>query len=466
MIIAIIAILVLLIAVASTITALSFRRVVPTNMVHIVQRATKTVSYGSSQVAGNIYYEFPTWLPMLGVSVSKFPESNFEISLKDYEAYDIGRLPFKVDITAFFRISDSQVAAKRVATYGDLQAQLTRVLQGAVRRILATNSLEHILEARATLGKQFTDEVDEQLTEWGVTNVKMIEMMDIRDHDGSQVIQNMMAKEKSRIEKESRVVVAANIQEAETKEIEAKRQIALSRTEAEQQVGIREAEKAKTIGIAQEKSNQEVQAEAKVTAERNMEVQKVQNVRQAEIDKEVAVVRAEQDQQVRIVAAEAAKKSQVISAEADKESATHIAEGKLTATLKDAEGVQALGTAKAEAEKALLLAPVNAQITLANEIGSNEGYQAYLIKVRNIEATEAVGKEMAGAIKAADLKIIANSGDVQSGIGNLADVFTPKGGTSIAGMLAALNQTEEGAALLNKVVNTVTNVADTAKSKK
>jgi flotillin len=109
----------------------------------------------------------------------------------------------------------------------------------------------------------------------------------------------------------------------------------------------------------------------------------------------------------------------------------------------------------------MLVAPVNAQITLANEIGSNEGYQAYLIKVRNIEATEAVGKEMAGAIKAADLKIIANSGDVQSGIGNLADVFTPKGGTSIAGMLAALGQTEEGSALLGKVVGAVTDAAKT-----
>ena len=44
---------------------------------------------------------------------------------------------------------------------------------------------------------------------------------------------------------ESRIEVAKNLQEAESKEIEAKRQIALSRTEAEQQVGLREAEKQK-----------------------------------------------------------------------------------------------------------------------------------------------------------------------------------------------------------------------------
>ena len=439
-IIAAIALAVLLV-VGVMFTALSWRRVVPTNMVHIVQSSKKTVSYGASQTAGNTYYEFPSWIPVIGVTVSKFPESVFSISLKDYEAYDIGRLPFKVDVRAFFRISDSQIASRRVSDFTQLQDQLLGVLQGAVRRILATNTLEHTMQDRSSLGQQFTEEVDHGLTEWGVSTVKMIEFMDIRDHDGSQVIQNMMAKEKSRIEKESRIAVAANIQEAETKEIEAKRQVALSRTEAEQQVGIREAEKAKTIGIAQEKSSQEVQAEAKTTAERQMEVQKVNEVKAAEIARDVAVVKAQQDQQVKVVAAQA-----------ERDAATHIADGKLAATKKESEGVKALGEAKADAESKMLLAPVNAQLTLAKEIGDNEGYQAYLIKVRNIEASQAVGVEMAGAIKAADLKIIANSGDVQGGIGNLADVFTPKGGTSIGGMLTALSQTPEGAALVDGVV--------------
>jgi flotillin len=282
----------------------------------------------------------------------------------------------------------------------------------------------------------------------------MIEFMDIRDTAGSQVIQNMMAKEKSRIEKESRVTVADNIREAEMKEIEAKREIALTRTQAEQQVGIRQAEADKEVGIAKEKSNQEVQTEAKITTERLMEVKKVEEVKSAEIARDVAVVKAEQDKQV-----------QVVQAEAEKESTTRIAEGNLSATLKQAEGIQAEGAAKAEAEKAMLLAPVNAQLTLAKEIGDNEGYQTYLISVRNIEATESVGKEMAGAIKAADVKIIANSGDVQSGIGNLADIFTPKGGTSIGGMLEGLVQTDQGKALLNGVLTRLNNEAETVATK-
>ncbi len=435
--------------------AIVFRRVVPTNMVHIVQSAKKTVSYGRGLEAGNTYYAFPSSIPLFGVMVTEQTEAVFDLNLKDYDAYDVDRLEFLVDVRAYFRISDSQIAAQRVANFAELQNQLSGVLQGAVRNVLAKYTLDHIMTDRATLGKEFSSVVDEGLKEWGVTTVKTIEFMNIRDAKDSQVIHNIMAKKKSFIEMESRIEVANNKQAAETKEIEAQRTISLSRTEADQQVGIRNAEMEKTVGIAKERSEQEVQTEARTTTERQMEVQKVAQVKQAEIDREVAVVKAEQDQKVQVVAAQATKESQ-----------TQNAEGQLAATRKEAEGIQALGTARAEAEKAILLAPVNAQITLATEIGGNEGYQSYLIEVRKIEAGEAVGKEMAGAMKAADMKIIANSGDVQGGIGKLADVFTPAGGTSLAGMLSAFAQTPEGAAVVSGITERLAAPAVEGKSKK
>lgn len=429
-----------------------WRRVVPTNMVHIVQSSKKTVDYGRGRQSGNVYYEFPSFLPIVGVSVTQFPESVFGVNLKEYEAYDINRLPFSVDVAAFFRISDSQMAAQRVSSFNELQSQLTNVLQGAVRRILATNVLENIMQDRSSLGDQFTEEVDSQLEQWGVSTVKAIEFMDIHDSAGSNVIANIMAKDKSRIERESRVEVAENVKQAETKEIEAKREVQLRQVEAEQTVGMQVAEKDKAVGIAKEKSNQDVLEEAKTTAERNMEVTKVNQVRQAEIDRDVAVVDAERDKRVQVVAAEAAKESQVIAAQAERESKVQIADGDLQSTLKESEGVKALGEAKADAEQKMLMAPVNSQIELAREIGANEGYQTYLIEIRRVEATEVVGKEMAGALRDADLKVIANGGDVQSGIGNLADVLSPKGGTSIAGMLEALGQTEAGQKVIERVV--------------
>lgn len=420
--------------------ALIWRRVVPTNMVHIVQSSKKTISYGRGRDAGNTYYEIPSQIPMLGIEVIKFPESVFDIILNNYEAYDIGRLPFVVDVRAFFRITDSQVAAQRVANFDQLKDQLQGVLQGAVRRVLATNQLEKIMEDRAALGQQFTSEVDLQLKEWGVGTVKMIEFMDIRDSRDSKVIENIMAKEKSRIEMESRITVADNRRTAEMREIEATRSVESSRIEAEQKIGSQEAEKEQVVGIAREKSNQQVQLEAKTTAERLMDVRRVENVRSAEIAREVATVKAEEDRKVLVV-----------NAEGQKESTVRIAEGTLEAVKREAEGVSAIGKAKAEAETAILLAPVTAATTLADTIGENEGYQKYLINIRNVEATEKIGTAMADAMSAAEMKVIANSGSVQGGITSLADMFTPTGGTSIAGMMEALAQTDQGSALLKRL---------------
>src|SRR6218665_1328526 len=77
--------------------AMSLRRVVPTNEVHIVQSAKETTSYGKGTGHGNSYFEWPTSIPFLGVSKTIMPTSNFDVDLKAYEAYDDGRLPFIVD---------------------------------------------------------------------------------------------------------------------------------------------------------------------------------------------------------------------------------------------------------------------------------------------------------------------------------------------------------------------------------
>lgn len=419
---------------------LLLRRVVPTNMVHIVQTKKKTVSYGKDRPAGNVYWAWPSFLPMLGISVTKYPESVFNVGLRDYEAYDKGRLPFRVDIMAFFRISDSDVAAHRVSNFEELQSQLQSILQGAVRAVLGSVPLEEILQDRATLGTKFTEEVDAQLAEWGVKTVKSIEFMDIRDSHDSNVIENIMAKDKSRIERESRETVAENLRSAQEREIEAARQVKLQELDAQQQTGEREAQMKQQVGIAAEISQQQILEQAKVTAEKNMDVQKINDVKSAEIAREVAKVQAEQSKQVTIITAQAQKEQTVL-----------IAEGKLIEAEREAKGIEVTGAAKAAAETALLKAPVEAQIQLAREIGANDGYQNFLIEQRRVEATEQIGKEMAGAMKAADIKVIANGGDVQSGMNNLMDLFTPKGGTSIAGMFEALSQTEQGRQVVDRL---------------
>lgn len=422
-----------IVAVAGLITAIVLRRVVPTNMVHIVQSSKATTSYGKGKESGNTYYAWPSWVPIIGVTVLEFPESIFKVTLTDYEAYDQARLPFMVDVTAFFRVDHSETAAQRVASFEELEEQLDAVLKGAVRRILATNTLEQIMEARSELGRQFTAEVDEQIKEWGVKTVKTIEFMDLRDSkaSGSKVIHNIMAKEQSRIDQESRVAVANNDKTAQLAEIDAKRTVEVQNQDAAQQIGIRTAEKDKIVGLAREASNQEVQTAAAITAEKTKAVERVKATRQAEIDRDVLLVESE----------------------AKRDAMSRLAEGDLLKTKRHAEGVLAEGEAAAAAQEKMLMAPVSAQITLAKEIGGNEGYQTYLIRLEQVKAGEKVGLEMAGALKEADLKIISNGGGegLAGGVAKLADMFSVGGGTSLAGMLAALSQTDEGKALVDKL---------------
>lgn len=437
----------------TAIMALFWRRVVPTNTVHIVQTAKKTTSYGRGRDAGNVYYDWPSWVPKLGITVVQMPESVFQISLTNYEAYDAARLPFVVDVTAFFRISNSDTAAQRVLSFRELEEQLQAVLQGAVRRILATNPLEDIMQQRSTLGKQFTDEVDDNITEWGVQTVKMIEFMDLRDSEkqNSKVIHNIMAKEQARIDQESRVKVAEHARVAQLAEIEAKREVDIQGQQAEQAVGIRTAERNREVGMADEKAKQSIQDQAKDTAIKQMAVLQVNTIRQAEINKEAASILANQNKEVAIVQAQQEKEVAVVRADGQKAATETLAEGNLFASLKDADGIAARGKAEGEAETAKLMAPVSAQIQLAEKIAELEGYQNYLINNRTVEANEAVGKAMAVALEKADIKIVGGGGgNIPGSVKGIMRMFSPDGGLDIAGMLTGIASTDEGKALLEK----------------
>lgn len=417
---------------------LSLRRVVSTNEAHVVRKGGQTLQYGGD--AGGSYYQWPEWVPVIGVSVTKLSLENFVLPVDDYEAYDKDKLPFVVDIRAFFHIKDCMMAATRASSMELLRMQLADVVKGAVRTILAQDDLEKIMVERSKYGEEFTKEVDSQLASWGVETIKTIELMDIRDSHGEEVISNIMAKKKSAIEKESRITVAKNQQEAREAEIAAQQEVDLKQKTADEIVGLRAAEVDKKVGIAKQQSDQAVKEEEKVTMEKDMLVRQVETVRSAEIARDAKVVEAEADRRKTEIDAEAAKRAAELEAEAA-----------LVRATKNAEGIKAEGEAKAGAEEAMQLASVTAQTSLAKEIGENEGYQRYLIEIRKVEATEKVGLEQAKNMAHADIKVIANAGDVAGGVSSALDVLTPKGGANLAGALEAFATTEAGKALLDKL---------------
>jgi len=442
---------------------LSKRRIVAPNVVHIVQQGKKTISYGSGKPAGNVYYRWPSWMPIIGITVRELPVSNFDLDLTEYDAYDKDRLPFKVDIKAFFSIADTNIAAAKVASFDELRVHLSGIVQGAVRSILAKSDLETIMSERSQYGQEFTNSVRDNLMQWGVQCTKNIELMDVRDASGSRVIENIMAKKKSDIEKESRVVVAENNQKASQAEIEANQIVEVSKAEAFQKVGEKKAQSEKNVGIAQEKSKQEVQEEAKLTKTKEMAVFEVATVRKAEIEKKAVVVNAEAEKEATIVKSEAQRQSAIVVSEGEKTSAENIAsatkaKGFANAEVvqktkaAEAEGIKATSLAEAEGEKAMQLASVTAQKELAAAIGENQGYQQYLITIRQVEAQQAIGVEQAKNIGHADIKIIANAGTIEEGINGATNLFSSKLGQNIAATLEGLAQTDLGRAALDKIL--------------
>lgn len=452
----------ILLVVVILIYILSLRRIVPTNVVHIVQRSEKTVSYGVGK-GSNVYYEFPKWLPKYGVEVRELPVSNFGVDLPKYSAYDKDRVPFEVDVKAFFHIADTNKAAEKVASFNDLLLQLNNVVQGAVRSILAKSKLEQIMEERSMFGQLFTDAVKEDLKSWGVEPIKSIELMDVRDAQGSNVIHQIMAKRISAIDMESRTEVAKNTKSAEQAELEARKEVALTAAETEriageaqaksaQAIGIAQAESVKNRGIAEQTSLSEIAKAEKLTAEQKMEVIKVNEIKQAEINKEKAIINTEQQKRQVEIEAQANKFKVETDATAELEAKRKEAEAIKTVGEAQAEVIKAKGLSEAEAKKQMELANVTAQTTLAKEIGENDSYQNYLIKIREVEITGEVNKiqyqSLATALNGADLKLLVNSGDVHSGLGKFSDLLSSKGAAATNGLLEGLKQTTEGAGLL------------------
>lgn len=427
-----------------SIIVISLRVVVPTNEVHTVQRSKTTIPYGKDQPQWAVYYKRPHRVPILGIERILLPTSIFTVDLENYEAYDIGKVPFVVDIKARFRVDDAGIAAQRIDNFDELHNQLDDIIRGTVRKVLASHDIENIMTGRKTFGEEFFSEIAKQASEYGVTTIN-IEFMDIRDPQNwsSQTIADIMDKKKSLINKQSRVEVAKNTKEAKIAEIEAKREADIAEQVALRQVWEADADKQKLVGIATQKAKQQVAIEMEKTKEKEMAVLKVESVKTAEIEKEAQIVLAEQQ-----------KEQMIIDASWQKEQQISIAKGAMEAELNKAKGIEAVWLAEAEALKAKELAPVSAQIELAKEIGSNQQYQEYLLGVEGIKAGIDIGVAKAQALESGDLKIIATPWAtwVDGWLNNIMDIFSGKGGTSIATMLETLNQTDAWKDLYNRII--------------
>ena len=116
---------------------------------------------------------------------------------------------------AFFRIVDSNMAAERVKSFEELHDQLNFILKGrdpvdpGVVGHPGHPRIARYLRPTVYRGRRWNS-----LKEWGVQNVKSIELIDIHDSAASQANANIMAIRQSAIQQESRVKIASSMQTA------------------------------------------------------------------------------------------------------------------------------------------------------------------------------------------------------------------------------------------------------------
>lgn len=402
-----------------------WRTVVPPEVAHVVQKKDSTIVFGKDTDEGNVYYRIPSWIPRWGVYYKVIPVSIFKIPLEKYRAYDSKKAPFKVDVTAFFKIDAKAAsqAAQRVSSFDDLYNELLEVLRGAVRKILASNEIEGIMTERSILGQSFLEEVKGQVSAWGV-DVLNIEFMDISDDDGGDelIITAIMKKHSSFIQRKSAEEVAVNEKEAKVVEINAKKDADIEAIMAAEMTEKRDAVKKREVGIANENAAQQIQEQKRMTAEKEMNVLRVNEVEARKIEASARVEEAEGMKQAAIREAEGEKQSNVLEGSGLGERAAAIGSGEATA-------IREKGLAEAQAKE-----------KLADALSrfAEEGLFA-LLGEKFIEKDRDVGIAIAKAYEDADMKVI-QTGDSKPE--KLVDMLTSAdAGAQVGGMLDSLKKT-------------------------
>ena len=445
------------------------RRVVPTNEVHIIQKWSSSTPHWKWFKWWNTYLAFPSWVPFFWVAIQKLPLSVFDLQLNWYKAYDSWKVPFIVDITAFFNINQPEMAAQKIYTMWELKDQLNETLKWVVRKVLASKDIIEIMESRKEIKDEFYAEVLNAVKEWWVDS-KNVEFMDIRDPSdwSSQVISNIMMKKRSQIEADSKIEVAENqkraIIEKENKESEARakaaeakaradiissdalRESEVKRIENEKLTQNKDIEKEKLLAVQKEEAKQKVYESEKVTKEKELDVKKVESEKNAEIAKSIELIKADEQKQKSIIDAEAEKETITIQAQADKTKVELEAEADKTKVDLEAQAeknrIESIWLAKAKEIDYLGTAEAKNKTEMAKALNSfSNGSLWFLVKELEVKLSEVVDLEKAKALNNADVKVISTWSNGGEWVKNFMDLFSAKWWTNLWAMLESLKNT-------------------------
>ena len=335
------------------------------------------------------------------------------------DGIDSQAIPMHLPVVLTTAISQDKLIQQNAATRflsaspGEIQKQISEILIGETRAIMATMLIEEINADRNTFLGKVRESLEQELTKVGydVTNINISEITDDADYisnlgkkaatkakanaeadiaeqtkQGNIKIANTKKEEEIAVaaaEKEKQVQVNQTKQEQEVKvaEINREKQIKLAEAEKERESGVAVQEAAKAAAIAEAQADAESNkakamarqiasvAEAEADAESKkaeFEAQQTKNIAKAEADAEAAQNEAEQEKQARIVKANQEREAKTAEYESNKRqrkaeqdklagvaeqmAKIEVAQARAKAGQADADSIKISETAKVEAE--------------------------------------------------------------------------------------------------------------------
>lgn len=257
---------------------LGLYRVVPVNEAHIrVLQHTKSVF--SARVGKSAY-----WVVPFITKLHKLPLCNLAIPVNDIKLNDKDMAKFVCDIMCFVNINNIDLAVERLSLTGTEQAlgfdfvklseDLRAIMESVGRTVTTKQTILDIYMNRSMLDQAITKEVEAVFPKWGIQLVDL-ELKDIKDAQGSTIIQDIERKVAAEIRRDAEIRVATTTKEAE-----------LAKAEAEEIYRKRQITKDQQIGIAEQEKNQQIAEREAVANIQKVEAQRKLDVGRAEIEKQ------------------------------------------------------------------------------------------------------------------------------------------------------------------------------------
>ena len=265
------------------------------------------------------------------------------------DGIDSQAIPMHLPVVLTTAISQDKLIQQNAATRflsanpTEVERQISEILVGETRAIMATMLIEQINADRNTFLGKVRESLEQELTKVGyeLTNINISEITDDADY-----IKNMGKKAATKAKANAEADIAEQTKQGNVK---------IANTRKEEEIAVSQAERDKQISVNQAKQEQEVKV-AEINREKEIKLAEADKERESgialqEAEKVANIAKANADAESKKAEYEALQTKNIAKAEADAEAAQNEAEAQKQVRIAQAKQAQEAETIKATQEK-------------------------------------------------------------------------------------------------------------------